>query len=224
MSCGFNGWNGWNGNGHGHFDGFRGDGIRGACIRHPFTVHFDWRRGQDGYLIPMRERCHDSRCHNSFCKPIVKRVVCINPSGDFRVPTELRVTGLFNELAANNCFDLIFCTDTLQMSSTSNVVLTDTVQEFTLLEGGTGNTVKYDQLVELVDFHHRTGWRHCPERQVVLKCFYGNDGPVGHSLHITVLGECTPCGLKHLPKTTHTPEPQFLPGPPGPNIIGEASI
>lgn len=147
------------------------------------------------------------------CEPIVKRVTCIRPSCDCNEPILIEVTGLFNELAANNCFDLVFCPDTLEMSNTAPVVLTDGDEEFLLMEGFTGNTVKYDQLTRVVDWRHDPLWGHCwRDGKIVLRCYYGNEGPAHHKLHIMVN---TP-----LPKSTHAPK-RFPAGVP---LRDEASI
>lgn len=163
--------------------------------------HRNFERGFDGFRDGFRDgvRFHDDRKFRR-CKPIVKRVTCIRPSCECDEPTVIEVTGLFNELATNNCFDLVFCHDTLQNNSCSPVCLTDGEQSYLLIEGFTGNTVKYDQLVQLVDFH-KNGHRHNPCKprrcETVLRCFFGNDGPPGMRLHIM-------CDSP-LPASTHVP-------------------
>jgi hypothetical protein len=105
---------------------------------------------------------------------------------------------MWNQLASNNCWELIFCPNTLEMSSTAPVVLTDGDQDFLLIEGFTGNTVKYDQLTRIVDWRHDPDWRHCWRNgEIVLKMFFGNDGPRGHRLQMN-------CNTQ-LPPSTHVP-------------------
>ena len=185
----------------------------GHGFEHGIPMHRRRRFSGDGYCETHGiQRCGRPRQPHK-CKPIVKRVTCIHPTCECNDPVVIEITGLFNELAANNCFDLVFCPDTLEMSSTAPVVLTDGDEEFLLIEGYTGNTVKYDQLTRIVDWRHDPTWGHCwREGKIVLRCYYGNDGPRSHKLHIMVN---TP-----LPHSTHTPKKH----PAGVPYIDEASV
>lgn len=125
------------------------------------------------------------------CKPLVKRVVCVDPCAN---PVLFTIDGLFSELAQNNCFRLVICADTLQMASVHPVALTDGCDTFPLIEGCTGNVVHYDQLVTLVN-HRKCG---CG-KAIELDCYYGNDGPPENALHVV----CNSI----LPRTTFIPAP-----------------
>lgn len=125
------------------------------------------------------------------CKPLVKRVVCVDPGSN---PVLLTIDGLFGELAQNHCFKLLIFADSLQMSSVHPVALTDGCDIFPLVQGFSGNIVHYDQLVTLVDHRkHRCG------RAIELDCFFGNDGAPENILHVV-------CNSQ-LPRTTFIPAP-----------------
>lgn len=122
----------------------------------------------------------------SCCEPLIRRVVGVNANSN---PVLLTINKPFSELAENNCFKLLIQICSLTSINTNPVSLIDsdgTVHP--LIQGCTGNVVRYDQLVKAVNV--RRGW--C---EYVLNCYFGNDGAPSGELHVV-------CNTK-LPCTTY---------------------
>jgi len=104
----------------------------------------------------------------------------------------MRITGRIAEIAQNHCFVLEICPDTLQEISTKPVFLTDGCDHFPLIQGESGNRVRWDQLVILADYYRK---RHCGKK-VRLLAYMGNDGAgCGDIIHFVI--------NSRLPRTTH---------------------
>ena len=162
---------------------------------------------------------HHGRFLREFCKEPEKVVVCVKPSCCCEKPVELEVSGMFNELATDNCWILRICADMLQMNSTSDIVLSDVDQAF-LMKEWTGAAIKYDQLCAIVDYHRRSGWRHCPDRQIKLAMYFTNKGPKKHEVNVTCLGWLDKCGkILPLPRTTFVPNKRVAGVPPEDEVV-----
>lgn len=115
------------------------------------------------------------------CKPLIERVVSVTPATN---PVVITVNKPLAEVAQENCFRLLFQPCSLVSINTNPVSISDGTNTYVMYQGCTGDVVRYDQLVEYVTKHSR---KKCGcEREVILDCYFGNDGPTGAVLHVTV--------------------------------------
>lgn len=115
------------------------------------------------------------------CKPLIERVVSVTPATD---PVIITVNKPLAEVAQENCFKLLFQPCSLESINTNPVSISDGVNTYPMSQGCTGDVVRYDQLVEYVTRHSK---RKCGcMQEIILDCFFGNDGPPESELHVVV--------------------------------------
>lgn len=117
----------------------------------------------------------------SCCRPLIERVISVTPATD---PVVITVNKPLAEVAQENCFRLLFQPCSLESINTNPVSISDGTNTYVMIQGCTGNVVRYDQLVEYVHRHSR---KDCGcFREVILDCFFGNDGMPESVVHVVV--------------------------------------
>lgn len=115
------------------------------------------------------------------CRPLIARVISVTPATN---PVIITVNKLLTEIAQENCFKLLFQPCSLDLVNTNPVSISDGSNTYVMSQSYTGDVVRYDQLV---DYIHRHSRKDCGcFREVILDCFFGNDGPPANIVHVTV--------------------------------------